>query len=45
MYYKYVGVIIIFIILSSLQYSLNRIIVHLKEIRDILKRLDRGESD
>lgn len=37
MYYKYVGALIILIILTSIQYSLNKIIILLKEIRNILK--------
>ncbi|WP_199872962.1 hypothetical protein [Inediibacterium massiliense] len=40
MNYWIVGGIIFFIILVSIQYSLNKMIVLLKEIRDILYRLD-----
>ncbi len=45
MYYQYVAVIIALIILISIQYSLNKIILLLKEIRNILKRtnIDRDE--
>ncbi|WP_165000440.1 hypothetical protein [Anaerophilus nitritogenes] len=40
MNYWIVGGIIFFIILISIQYSINKMIVLLKEIRDILYRLD-----
>ncbi|WIF94243.1 hypothetical protein [Caminicella sporogenes] len=39
MKYWIVGAVILLIILTSIQYSLNKIIVLLKEIKDILYRL------
>jgi len=40
MNYFLIGGIILLIILVSMQYSLNRILVLLKEIKDILYRLN-----
>ncbi|QXM05564.1 hypothetical protein [Crassaminicella indica] len=40
MNYWVIGGAILFIILISMQYSLNKIIVLLKEIKEILYRLD-----
>ena len=40
MNYYLVGTIVLFIILITIQYSLNRIIVLLKEIKDILYRIN-----
>lgn len=40
MNYWIIGGTVIFVILFTMQYSLNRIIVLLKEIRDILYNLD-----
>lgn len=45
MYYKYVAAIIILIILTSIQYSLNKIILLLKEIRNAIKRIDKGDEE
>ncbi|WP_168198300.1 hypothetical protein [Crassaminicella thermophila] len=44
MNYWVVGGAILFIILVSIQYSLNKIVVLLKEIKDILYRLDIKEK-
>ncbi|MCT4565881.1 MAG: hypothetical protein N4A68_16410 [Maledivibacter sp.] len=41
MYYKFIGALILLIILTSIQYSLNRVVVLLKEIKEILYRLDK----
>lgn len=40
MNYMLIGGIILFIILGTIQYSLNKMIILLKEIKDILYRLN-----
>lgn len=40
MNYILVGAVILFIILVTIQYSLNKIMMLLKEIRDLLYKLD-----
>ncbi|MEW9125041.1 MAG: hypothetical protein AB2421_20185 [Thermotaleaceae bacterium] len=40
MNYLFIGAAVLFIILVTIQYSLNRIILLLKEIRDILYKID-----
>ncbi len=40
MNYILVGAVVILIILVTIQYSLNKIILLLKEIRDLLYKLD-----
>ena len=44
MYYKFIGGFILIIILTTIQYSLNRIIMLLKDIKEILYRLDKGKK-
>ncbi|SHK13427.1 hypothetical protein [Paramaledivibacter caminithermalis] len=44
MYYKFIGAFILLIILTSIQYSLNRVIVLLREIKEILYRLDKDNK-
>ena len=41
MYYKFIGGFILLIILMTIQYSLNKIIMLLKDIKEILYRLDK----
>lgn len=38
MYYEYVAALVVLIILTSIQYSLNKIIILLKEIKIILRQ-------
>ncbi len=44
MYYKFIGGFILLIILTSIQYSLNKVIILLREIKEILYRLDKGKK-
>lgn len=41
MYYKFIGAFILLIILTSIQYSLNKVVILLREIKEILYRLDK----
>lgn len=44
MYYGFIAAFILLIILSSIQYTLNKVVVLLKEIKDILYRLDKDSK-
>lgn len=45
MYYEFIVGFILIIILTSIQYSLNKIIMLLKDIKEILYRLDKGNKE
>ncbi|SKC43266.1 hypothetical protein [Maledivibacter halophilus] len=45
MYYKFIAAFVLLIILSSIQYTLNKIVILLKEIKNILYRLDKLNLD
>lgn len=44
MYYKFIGAFILLFILTSIQYSLNKVVVLLREIKEILYRLDKDNK-
>lgn len=44
MNYFFVGAIVLLIILSSIQYTLNKIFTILKEIKDLLYRLKKESN-
>ncbi|WP_432663913.1 hypothetical protein R9X47_25335 [Wukongibacter baidiensis] len=44
MYYNFIVGFILLVILTSIQYSLNKIVVLLRDIKDILYRLDKGNK-
>lgn len=44
MYYTFIAAFILLVILTSIQYSLNKIIILLKDIKEILYNLDKGNK-
>ncbi|WP_432408650.1 hypothetical protein [Wukongibacter sp. M2B1] len=44
MYYRFIVGFILLIILTSIQYSLNKVVVLLRDIKEILYRLDKGDK-